>query len=51
MIFACTTVDSGEVGTLYSGGSGDFVTVRTGNRVTIKKAGTATLTTCTRHEQ
>ena len=36
---------SGEIGTLYGAGNGDFVTVRTGNRVTIKKAGTATLTT------
>ena len=38
-------LSASEVGVLFGGGSGDFVTVRTGNRVTIKKAGTATLTT------
>ena len=32
-----------EVNTLYGSGNGDFVTVRTGNKATIKKAGTVTL--------
>ena len=33
-----------EVATLYGNGNGDFVTVRTGNSASIKKAGTVTLT-------
>ena len=33
-----------EVNTLYGSGNGDFVTVRTGNMASIKKAGNVTLT-------
>ncbi|MFL2928622.1 MAG: LamG-like jellyroll fold domain-containing protein [Opitutales bacterium] len=33
-----------EVSTLYGSGNGDFVTVRTGNEASIKKAGSVTLT-------
>ena len=33
-----------EVNTIYGGGNGDFVSVRTGNSVSIKKAGSVTLT-------
>ena len=33
-----------EVNTIYGGGSGDFVSVRTGDSVSIKKAGSVTLT-------
>ena len=41
---------SGEVGTLLWHGNGDFVTVRTGNQVTIKKAGTY-LQLCPGHQR
>ena len=33
-----------DVNTLYGSGNGDFVTVRTGNQASIKKAGTVILT-------